>query len=129
MRQLDENKGMDAPLRNEFPEHLKHRWKTPFSRHQKIEPLPPKIRDLRQRSISLLVSNLHGEISKAEPKAMFYRAGRIVDSFIPVDRRTGKKRGFGFVRFKSETEASNTIKLAIGKSWGGKKGLCPDGGC
>lgn len=50
---------------------------------------------------------------------MFCRAGKIVDSFIPVDRASRKKRGFGFVRFKFEAEAMRAIDLATGRSFAG----------
>lgn len=54
---------------------------------------------------------------------MFCKAGKFVDSFIPVDRTTGRKKGFGFVRFKFEPEAMQVINLAIGRSCGGRM-LC-----
>lgn len=68
----------------------------------------------------MYVSNLPKEISKVELEAMFCRVGRIVDSFIPVDWTTRRKRGFGFVRFKFEKEASNAINIVTGRSWGGR---------
>lgn len=75
---------------------------------------------LRQNCFSLFVSNLFEETSKVELEAMFCKAGKFVDSFIPVDRTTGMKRGFGFVRFKFEPEAMQVINLAIGRSCGGR---------
>lgn len=45
----------------------------------------------------------------------------MVDSFIPVDQKLGKKRVFTFVRFKSEAEASKGIDLVTGRSWGGRR--------
>lgn len=68
----------------------------------------------------MYVSNLPEEISKVELEAMFCRLGRIVDSFIPVDWTTRRKRGFGFVRFKFEKEASNALNIVTGRSWGGR---------
>lgn len=45
-----------------------------------------------------------------------------MDTFIIlVDRRTGKKRGIGFLRFKSKQEALSAIALAQGRSWGGRR--------
>lgn len=49
------------------------------------------------------------------------RAGTIVDSFIPIDRNTWRKRGFGFVRFKFEEKVVRAITLATRRSWGGQK--------
>ena len=54
-------------------------------------------------------------------EAMFCRAGRIVDVFIPVDKRNNKKRGFSFVRFQTFREAEKAVELAEERSWGGRK--------
>lgn len=84
-------------------------------------PLPRNLRALREKSISLFVSNLPESISKPELEAMFMRAGRIVDVFILMDRRRGKIRGFAFVRFANKWEAECVIEIVQGKSWCGKK--------
>eukprot|EP00268_Persea_americana_P059006 TRINITY_DN71919_c0_g1_i1.p1 TRINITY_DN71919_c0_g1~~TRINITY_DN71919_c0_g1_i1.p1 ORF type:complete len:128 (+),score=23.92 TRINITY_DN71919_c0_g1_i1:180-563(+) len=51
---------------------------------------------------------------------MFCGAGKIINS-LPVDRISGKKRGLGFVRFKSEAEVLIGMEIADGRSWGGRK--------
>lgn len=91
-------------------EQVRKRWKQ--------GPLPAKILALRQNNFSLFVSNLPAEIPKIEVEAMFYRVGRIIDVFIPSYRNTGKHRGFGFVRFKSEVEALHAIELVSDRSLG-----------
>lgn len=88
---------------------------------EKINPLPAKIGALRQSSFSLFVSNLPEDISKPELKAMFWRAGRIVDFFIPVDRASGKKRGIAFVRFLFEVEARRVVEIVTRRSFRGRK--------
>ena len=70
---------------------------------------------------SLFVSNLPTAISKTELEAMFCRAGKVVNSFIPVERATGKQRGFGFVEFRSEREAKLGIEIVSGRSWVGQR--------
>lgn len=70
---------------------------------------------------SLSVSNLPLDMSRVELEAMVWTAGRIIDSFMPIVQRIGKKKGFGFVRFKIEKEALCAIDLARGRSWGGRK--------
>lgn len=52
---------------------------------------------------------------------MFARAGKVTDSFLPMDRCTGKKRGFGFVRFRTVQEALTAVDLTKGRSWGGRR--------
>lgn len=59
-----------------------------------VKPLPRRIVALRERPVSRFVSNHHEAISSTEQEAMFSRAGKIVDTFIPKDRSTGKGRGF-----------------------------------
>lgn len=51
---------------------------------------------------------------------MFCRVGRIIDS-LPVDWNTRKRRGFGFVKFKTKKEVLETIDMAKGRSWGGRR--------
>ena len=71
-----------------------------------VKPIPRRIITLKEKSVFLFVSNLHEAISSTELEAMFFRAGKIVDSFIPKDRATGKGRGFALVRFWSMRELS-----------------------
>lgn len=52
---------------------------------------------------------------------MFWRAGRIIDVFIPVDQRCQRNRGFAFVRFATLREAEKAVEIAEGRSWGGMK--------
>lgn len=74
-------------------------------------PLPRRIVLLRERSISLFVANIHDDMSKAEIEAMFCRASKILDCFIPIDKQSGKRSGFAFVRFGSIQEAKLLIWL------------------
>ena len=56
------------------------------------EPLPEEIRKIREETHSVFVSNLPQQISKAEIEAIFWRAGRIKDVFIPKDKRDNGNR-------------------------------------
>lgn len=79
------------------------------------------MRWLRESSLSPFVSNLLDKISITKLRAMFYRAGRIVDIFLPKDRLSGTARGLAFVRFASPVEAERAIEMATSKSWGGRR--------
>lgn len=57
-------------------------------------PLSAYLLSLRQRTFSVFASNLSTMMSKPKLEAMFCRARRNVDSFIPVAKEFGKKRGF-----------------------------------
>lgn len=89
-------------------------------RDGRMEPLPKQLLLLRERSFLVFVSNLPATISKAELEAMFCRAGKIVDIFIPVDHDSKESRGFAFARLTSR-EAEKAVDLAEGRSWGGRK--------
>eukprot|EP00268_Persea_americana_P010845 TRINITY_DN14439_c0_g1_i14.p1 TRINITY_DN14439_c0_g1~~TRINITY_DN14439_c0_g1_i14.p1 ORF type:complete len:147 (+),score=27.06 TRINITY_DN14439_c0_g1_i14:267-707(+) len=84
-------------------------------------PLPVQIKRIRDESFSIFVSNLPQQISKTELETMFWRAGRIIDMFIPVDKRSNRNRGFAFVRFATFKEAEKVVQLAKRRSWGGRK--------
>lgn len=83
-------------------------------------PLPQKVRRLREESFSVFVFELPQQITKTDLGAMFYRAGKIIDSFLPVDQE-GRKWGFAFVRFATCWEAEKAVNLAVGRSQGGRK--------
>lgn len=83
--------------------------------------LPRRIQKLKETSFSLLVSNIPEEMSKVEPKAMFCRAGKILDVFIPMEKHSRRERDFAFVRFGIFHEAEKAVEMARGRSWGGRK--------
>lgn len=84
-------------------------------------PLPWRLHWLREETFSVFVSKSPQHISKTEVEAMFCRAGRVVDVFIPVDQSSRNNRGFAFVRFATKKDAENAVELALGRSWGGRK--------
>lgn len=81
---------------------------------KKLGSHPDRIAALHRNSVSLFISNLPNETSIAELESMFWHAGKIVDAYIPVDRKTGEKRGITFVRFKTTQEALNAIDMVQG---------------
>ena len=85
------------------------------------DPLPAQIRKIREESFSIFISNLPQQISKAELEAIFWRAGKILDVFIPKEKRNSNHRGFAFVRFATLREEEKAVELAEGRSWGGRK--------
>lgn len=70
---------------------------------------------------SVYVSNLPKNISMVELEGMFFRAGRIVDIFIPVEKGSREGRGFAFGRFDTKREAEKAVDFVVGRSWGGWK--------
>ncbi|KAI7748238.1 hypothetical protein M8C21_031524 [Ambrosia artemisiifolia] len=66
---------------------------------------PPDIRD----TYSLLVLNITFRTTADDLFPLFDKYGKVVDVFIPRDRRTGDSRGFAFVRYKYADEAQKAF--------------------
>ncbi|KAF5461874.1 hypothetical protein F2P56_017937 [Juglans regia] len=71
---------------------------------------PPDIRD----TYSLLVLNITFRTSADDLFPLFDKYGKVVDVFIPRDRRTGESRGFAFVRYKYADEAQKAVEKLDG---------------
>ncbi|TXG52807.1 hypothetical protein EZV62_021976 [Acer yangbiense] len=67
---------------------------------------PPDIRD----TYSLLVLNITFRTSADDLFPLFDKYGKVVDVFIPRNRRTGESRGFAFVRYKYADEAQKAVE-------------------
>ncbi|XP_074272653.1 uncharacterized protein LOC141596407 [Silene latifolia] len=78
---------------------------------------PPDIRD----TYSLLVLNITFRTSADDLYPLFDRYGKVVDVFIPRDRRTGESRGFAFVRYKYQDEAAKAVEKLDGKVVDGRE--------
>ncbi|KAE8721799.1 Serine/arginine-rich splicing factor 2 [Hibiscus syriacus] len=66
---------------------------------------PPDITD----TYSLLVLNITFRTTADDLFPLFDKYGKVVDIFIPKDRRTGDSRGFAFVRYKYADEAQKAV--------------------
>ncbi|CAN6486451.1 unnamed protein product [Victoria cruziana] len=66
---------------------------------------PPDIKD----TYSLLVLNITFRTTADDLFPLFDRYGKVVDIFIPRDKRTGESRGFAFVRYKYADEAQMAV--------------------
>ncbi|XXG70691.1 hypothetical protein AAC387_Pa07g0116 [Persea americana] len=71
---------------------------------------PPDIRD----TFSLLVLNITFRTTADDLFPLFDKYGKVVDIFIPRDRRTGDSRGFAFVRYKYADEAQKAVERLDG---------------
>ncbi|KAI6687772.1 hypothetical protein NL676_024600 [Syzygium grande] len=66
---------------------------------------PPDITD----TYSLLILNISFRTTADDLFPLFDKYGKVVDVFIPRDRRTGESRGFAFVRYKYADEAQKAV--------------------
>ncbi|EYU36505.1 hypothetical protein MIMGU_mgv1a012146mg [Erythranthe guttata] len=73
---------------------------------------PPDIRD----TFSLLVLNITFRTTADDLFPLFDKYGKVVDVFIPRDRRSGDSRGFAFVRYKYPEEAQKAVEKLDGIS-------------
>lgn len=68
----------------------------------------------------VFVGNLDFHTSKDELQELFGQAGSILDVFLPTDRATGRPRGFAFVEFATEEEATAAIERFEGQELNGR---------
>ncbi|KAI4307382.1 hypothetical protein L6164_030581 [Bauhinia variegata] len=78
---------------------------------------PPDIRD----TYSLLVLNITFRTTADDLHPLFDKYGKVVDVFIPRDRRTGESRGFAFVRYKYADEAQKAVDKLDGRVVDGRE--------
>jgi len=64
-----------------------------------------------RREVSVFVSNIPERLDKYGLKGLFSKAGKVSDVYIPMGRRKGSGRRFGFVRFWNRYEALKSIQL------------------
>ncbi|XP_061365463.1 serine/arginine-rich splicing factor SC35-like [Gastrolobium bilobum] len=78
---------------------------------------PPDISD----TYSLLVLNIAFRTTADDLFPLFDKYGKVVDIFIPRDRRTGDSRGFAFVRYKYADEAQKAVDRLDGRVVDGRE--------
>ncbi|XP_059448465.1 serine/arginine-rich splicing factor SC35-like [Corylus avellana] len=78
---------------------------------------PPDIAD----TYSLLVLNITFRTTADDLFPYFDKYGKVVDIFIPRNRRTGDSRGFAFVRYKYADEAQKAVERLDGKVVDGRE--------
>jgi len=61
--------------------------------------------------VRLFVGNLPYDATEEDIRAHFSTAGNVLNVFVPLDRETGRKRGFAFVEFNGAPEAQEAIRL------------------
>ncbi|KAI4375620.1 hypothetical protein MLD38_013470 [Melastoma candidum] len=78
---------------------------------------PPDITD----TYSLHVLNISFRTTADDLFPLFDKYGKVVDIFIPRDRRTGESRGFAFVRYKYADEAQKAVEKLDGRVVDGRE--------
>lgn len=68
----------------------------------------------------VFVGNLSFNTTKEELEALFAPMGEIAEVFVPVDRDSGRPRGFAFVTFATPESATEAIQKLDGAELGGR---------
>jgi len=71
-------------------------------------------------SVRLFVGNLPYEATEEEIRAHFGGAGSVLNVFMPLDRETGRKRGFAFVEYGDNAQAQEAIRLYNNQNFKGR---------
>lgn len=61
--------------------------------------------------VRLFVGNLPYDATEEDIRAHFSTAGTVLNVFVPLDRETGRKRGFAFVEYNDNAQAQEAIRL------------------
>jgi RNA recognition motif-containing protein len=69
---------------------------------------------------NLFVGNLSFQTSESDLRTMFAPFGQIGRVHLPVDRETGRARGFAFVEMNNDDEAKKAMAALDGKEFGGR---------
>lgn len=70
--------------------------------------------------MSIYVGNLSYEVTQDDLQTIFAEYGTVKRVQLPVDRETGRPRGFGFVEMSSDAEEEAAISALDGAEWMGR---------
>ncbi|MBD0268334.1 RNA-binding protein [Pseudanabaena sp. FACHB-2040] len=70
--------------------------------------------------MSIYVGNLSFEATEADLSEVFAEYGTVKRVQLPVDRETGRFRGFAFVEMETEEEETAAIEALDGAEWMGR---------
>jgi hypothetical protein len=71
-------------------------------------------------SAKVFVGNLDFNTTKDEVQSLFSQIGEIKDVFLPMDRESGRPRGFAFVEFANDEDAAKAIEKFNGHELSGR---------
>jgi len=71
--------------------------------------------------VTIYVGNLSFQASEDDLKDVFTEYGEVVRVSLPIDRETGRKRGFAFVEMANEANEELAISELDGAEWLGRE--------
>ena len=72
-------------------------------------------------AVKLFVGGIPYRMTADELRATFSQAGEVTDVFIPMDRMTGRPRGFAFVEMATQEGADKAIAMFHDQEVGGRR--------
>ena len=70
--------------------------------------------------MSIYVGNLSYEVKEDDLRHVFAEYGTVKSVQLPMDRETGRMRGFGFVEMETEAEETAAIEALDNAEWMGR---------
>ncbi|MDJ0590584.1 MAG: RNA-binding protein [Pleurocapsa sp. MO_226.B13] len=70
--------------------------------------------------MSIYVGNLNYEVTQEDLNEVFGEYGTVKRVYLPTDRETGRKRGFGFVEMETDEQETEAISTLDGAEWMGR---------
>jgi RNA recognition motif-containing protein len=70
--------------------------------------------------VAIYVGNLSFQATEEDVREVFGEYGTVKRVSLPMDRETGKKRGFAFVDLESDAEEDAAIEKLDGAEWMGR---------
>jgi RNA recognition motif-containing protein len=71
--------------------------------------------------MSIYVGNLSYDVTENDLNDVFSEYGTVKRVYLPVDRDSGRMRGFGFVEMSSDNEEVAAIETLDGAEWMGRQ--------
>ena len=72
-------------------------------------------------SNKVYVGNLAWSTSQDGLGQFFAQYGKVTESFVATDKMSGRSKGFGFVTYETEADASNAVAKGNGADLDGRK--------
>ncbi|MGF1480998.1 MAG: RNA recognition motif domain-containing protein [Cyanophyceae cyanobacterium] len=70
--------------------------------------------------MTIYIGNLSYEATAQDLEEVFAEYGTVKNVTLPVDRESGRVRGFGFVELEDETQEEKAIEELNGAKWMGR---------
>lgn len=71
--------------------------------------------------MKMYIGNLSYNTTSQDLESLFSEHGEVTDVHLPIDRETGRPRGFGFVTMDSKNAMVSAIKAIDGKEIDGRQ--------